>query len=155
MHFYLCHKRIFSCTHHLCSHLWVCAIIEQKTAQAGAIAELLKLIWEHKSLYNNADASLLDINNWRAEVNANQPARKRREGKWFLTRRKDLLPGNLSGKDEDWAKWKEDPEDYNEAVRPGARELRRLVATKKVEIRADMVAGEEEWKRRFAIFTLL
>ena len=45
-------------------------------------------------------------------------------------------------------------EDYSEAVHPGSRELLRTLALKKTEIGADMVANEEERKRRLVVFTL-
>ena len=69
-----------------------------------------------------------------------QQTRDKREDKWYLTHPKDLLPGSFSGKDEDWATWKKDLEDYSEALHPGSRELLRRTDLEKEEIRVDMVA---------------
>ena len=65
----------------------------------------------------------------------------------------------FSCKEEDWAKWKEDFEDYVEIVNPGGRELLRMVAKAKEEVKESVLKvqwyTEEDWKRREAVFTLL
>ena len=95
---------------------------EQKTKQETTIEELRGVIGEHESPYNQAGSLIQDFNKWRIEITSNPLAgRERREENWHLARPKDLAPGSFSGKDEDWSKWKEDLEDYSEAVRPDAR----------------------------------
>ena len=62
-----------------------------------------------QSLYKKADESICDITVQLQERSATPIARKRQEETWYLTRTKDLLPGNFSGKEGEWA-WKEDLE---------------------------------------------
>ena len=101
-------------------------LTDQKTTQDAAVDKLRALTGEHKSLYNQAGSSIRDISDWRKEVISNPPTgRETREEKRRPTHPKDLAPGSFSGKEEveDWSKWKEDLEDYSEAVHPGARQL--------------------------------
>ena len=56
----------------------------------------------------------------------------------------------FSGKEEEWLRWKEETEDYVDAMRPGLKQARRLAAQTKSEVvdRLQVDLTEEAWKSR-------
>ena len=106
-------------------------------------------------LYNDADKQLATLNAFmnRSDQQAVSGGNKGKGGKgqqWQMTRPKDLLPATFSGKDEDWQKWKEDIEDYVDAIGGcgGSREILRKVAKSKEEITISFFTWGRQWHRR-------
>ena len=68
-------------------------------------------------------------------------------------------PSQSTGNEEEWPKWKEEIEDYIEAVHPGLKHAIILTSKAKEEVTEKTLRDEEyvweEWKLREAIFTLL
>ena len=70
------------------------------------------------ALYHEAEASLIEAHARIADLTAVRG--KGTGNKWKLSRPKDIEPSIFGGK-EDWAKWKEELEDYADAVHGGLK----------------------------------
>ena len=90
-----------------------------------------------KQLYKVGDEVIMSTNTKIAELTISRPERP--EHKWHFTRPKDLAPTVLA-KEEEWKRWKEDIEDYVDAVTPGMKEILKMVGASKDEIEQDWFA---------------
>ena len=104
------------------------AIAQLGTKLTGSIAATAVTESDLKQLYNVADDAIRSANIKIGELSVGRSERS--EQKWHLTRPKDLTPGTLT-KEEEWKRWKEDIEDYVDAVTPGMKEILKLVGKAK------------------------
>ena len=85
-------------------------IVEMGVKQAIANADF-------NAFYHKVEASLTEAHARTAELTA--IGGKGKGSKWELSRPNDIGPSYFGGKEEDWAKWKEELEDYADAVHGG------------------------------------
>ena len=69
-------------------------------------------------IINGATTALDEMRSRLSEAEEKPPAHKQ---KWEMSRPKDMEPAMFGGKDELWAKFKEDLMDYADAVHPGIK----------------------------------
>ena len=73
-------------------------------------------------LYAKAHSSISEVNGRLATSDAQiaaLTALTSSGNKWELSRPKDIEPSSFDGKEENWAKWKEEIDDYADAVHEG------------------------------------
>ena len=79
--------------------------------------------------------------------------------KWQLSIPKDMQPSVFSGKDGEWKRWKEELEDYVEAVHPSLKFVLKEVTKLTEEIlKTDLTkigCGDDEWALNGNLYTLL
>lgn len=81
--------------------------------------------------------------------------------KWELSRPKDMDPSVFNGKEESWAKFKEELMDYADAVHPGIKLQLEWTLKQKDEIteavigRNPLSSPPEDWQLRFDLHKLL
>ena len=75
---------------------------------------------------------------------------------------KDMVPQVFNGKDDGWARWREEITDYCEAVHPGLRSALEWAVKSRTEITEEKLKGnplaslaEEQWKMRTEVYTLI
>ena len=112
-------------------------IAEQEKTHGQMIEALRRLVeedrskrWKLQDLNNKADSHISAIHTKFIELEP-RPSSGGKDERWHLTRPKDFAPSVFNGKDEEWVRWKEEIEDYMEAVHPGGKELLREVARTK------------------------
>ena len=126
-------------------------LTEQGNKQADTITSL-------QDLYNKADASIREINT-KFQNLPGSGVGGGGEKKWRMSSPKDLEASIFSGKEEDWPRWREQIQDYVEAVHGGLKHVLEIVGDHKKEVtettfkEAELL--DEEWKQREAVFTLI
>ena len=94
---------------------WAGWVNERLAAQQAASEEASR---DMLQLVNDAKTALDELRNRVAEAENKAPAHK---PKWEMSRPKDMGPATFGGKDELWAKFKEDLMDFADAVHPGLK----------------------------------
>ena len=89
-------------------------LLAQGAEQKDLIAKQTQMVTGLQDLYDKADTSIREINTKLLHNPGLQGGG--REKKWELSRPKHLEPSLFNGKEEDWPKWKEEVQDYAEAV---------------------------------------
>ena len=132
--------------------------------QAVIIAELQKQQQQLEQLYQATSNELSTI---KTKLAAPRTEFEKKGG-WQLNRPKDMEPNHFSGKDEEWSKWKEEIEDFMDAVHPGLKWT--MAASSKLLERIDATScekdgnehalfpggsGGEMWLRASEVFALL
>ena len=126
-------------------------LTEQGNKQADTIASL-------QDLYNKADASIREINTKFQNPPGSGFGGGCGEKKWRMSSPKDLEASIFSGKEEDWPRWREQIQDYVEAVHGGLKHVLEIVGDHKEVTETTFKEAElldEEWKQREADFTLI
>lgn len=112
-----------------------------------------------QALYGGANASIKQMIAKLLATLAYSGAGEERKKKWEMYRPKDVEPSLFSGKEDEWAKWKEEIEDYADAVHPGIKDA--LVWASKLRERVTEESlrkqgvVDEDWTVRGVIFRLL
>ena len=123
----------------------------QQTVSDDVARDMLQLV-------NDAKIALDDLRNRVTETEKKPPVHK---PKWEMSRPKDMEPATFGGKDELWAKFKEEQKDFADAIHPGLKIQLEWTLTRKEEIAQPVMSNHpisstlEDWELRHELYKLL
>ena len=142
------------------------AVLDQTNSMAEQVRQQQVLVQQHQALHvlHQTASESLSATNTRVGVlesagsGPSLGAGKAKE-KWQLSVPKDMQPSEFTGKEEEWKRWKEEMEDYIEAVHPGMKLVLKVTTKGSEEVlNTDFQkAGfnDGEWQHHDKLFMLL